>query len=63
MEGYLVDQGDTERMAERSLEILTNKDRRQAMGKAGRATAKARFCADEIVAQYENYYERVLSRV
>jgi N-acetyl-alpha-D-glucosaminyl L-malate synthase BshA len=62
-EGYLVEPGDTERMAERSLEILTNKDRRQAMGKAGRATAKARFCADEIVAQYENYYERVLSRV
>jgi N-acetyl-alpha-D-glucosaminyl L-malate synthase BshA len=62
-EGYLVGAHDVETMAERSIEILENEELRREMGRRGRETAKARFCSDEIVTQYENYYRRILSAV
>lgn len=62
-EGYLVEPHDTAKMADRAIDILSDENRRREMGKQGRATAKARFCADEIVKQYERFYERVLSKV
>ncbi len=62
-EGFLVEPNDTEKMAARALEILTDERRRRAMGVQGRATAKSRFCADAIVSQYERFYERVLAKV
>jgi N-acetyl-alpha-D-glucosaminyl L-malate synthase BshA len=62
-EGYLVAPGDVDGMAERALQILGNEDERREMGRRGRKTANARFCATEIVKQYERYYEKVLTRV
>ncbi len=62
-EGYLVERSDVEKMAERSLSILSNDQLRGDMGRRGRETAKARFCSDKIIRQYEDYYERVLAKV
>ena len=62
-EGYLVGARDVETMANRSIEILADEKRRREMGRRGRETAKARFCSDAIVTQYENYYRRILSAV
>jgi len=62
-EGYLVGAHDVETMAKRSIEILADEERRREMGRRGRETAKARFCSDAIVTQYENYYRRILSAV
>jgi N-acetyl-alpha-D-glucosaminyl L-malate synthase BshA len=60
-EGYLVEPHDVDTMAARSLLILSDENRRREMGKQGRETAKARFCSDNIVKQYENYYKKVLA--
>jgi len=60
-EGYLVELYDVKTMAERSLEILSDDQRRLEMGRQGRESAKARFCSDKIIQQYENYYQRILS--
>ena len=59
-EGFLVEKHDLDQMAERSLRILGNEDLRREMGRCGRETAKARFCSDKIIRQYEDYYRRVL---
>ncbi len=61
-EGYLVDAHNVDGMAERSLEILSNDGLRREMGKRGRETARARFCADNIIKLYESYYQQVLDR-
>lgn len=60
-EGYLVDPLDVETMAARSLEILSDDRRRRTMGENGRKTAKARFCSEEVVKQYERFYEKVIA--
>jgi N-acetyl-alpha-D-glucosaminyl L-malate synthase BshA len=61
-EGYLVDVHNVDGMAERSLEILSNDSLRREMGKRGRETARARFCADKIIKVYEDYYQKVLDK-
>jgi len=61
-EGFLVEPHDIDGMAERAARILANESERREMGKRGRATAQARFCADKIIKLYENYYEKVLAR-
>jgi N-acetyl-alpha-D-glucosaminyl L-malate synthase BshA len=60
VEGYLVPPGDVKAMAARALEILTDPDRRETMGKAARSRALSQFCASKIIPQYENLYQRVL---
>ena len=60
--GYLADVGDVETMARYALELLTNEQRLQEMAKQARAVALDRFCATKIVAQYEDFYRRVLDR-
>jgi L-malate glycosyltransferase len=61
-EGFLVAPRDVENMAERSLRILCSEGLRREMGRCGRETAKARFCADRIISTYEAYYLKVLDR-
>jgi len=60
VEGYLVPVGDFQTMAARALEILTQPDRREQMGRAARERALADFCTDKIIPLYENLYQRVL---
>lgn len=59
--GYLVDLGDVEAMAQRSLEILQDKELQKEMGQAGRRIACERFSLEEIVSRYEEYYGEVLN--
>ncbi len=59
--GYLLPVGDVEGMATRAIEILTDRERRDKMGQAGRRRAAALFGADRVVSQYERLYERVLA--
>jgi N-acetyl-alpha-D-glucosaminyl L-malate synthase BshA len=61
-EGYLVEVHDVDGMARRAIEILGDEALRLQMGKRGRETAKARFCADRIISHYEEYYRKVLER-
>jgi len=60
--GFLADVGDVDTMARYALELLTNEQRLQEMAKQARAVALDRFCATKIVAQYEDFYRRVLER-
>lgn len=61
-EGFLVDVHDIDGMAARALQILSDENLRREMGLNGRKTAKARFCANDVVKQYESYYEKILAR-
>lgn len=60
--GYLADVGDVDTMAGYAIELLTNEERLREMGREARAMAKDRFCSTKIVAQYEDFYRRVLER-
>jgi len=60
--GYLSDVGDVDTMARYAIELLSDEDRLREMGKACRAVAKSRFCASNIIPQYEEFYRRVLER-
>jgi N-acetyl-alpha-D-glucosaminyl L-malate synthase BshA len=60
--GYLADVGDVETMARYAIELLSDEQQLQKMAKQARAAAKERFCATKIVAQYEDFYRRVLDR-
>ena len=60
--GFLADVGDVESMAKFAMEILQDDKRLQEMGKACREVAHSKFCSDEIITQYENFYRKVLER-
>jgi len=57
--GFLVPAGDTEAMGQYALEILKNKELYKQMRKSAHKRAREKFHTDDIVAQYENLYERV----
>jgi len=59
--GVLCPVGDTDAMAEASIDILKDESRWRAMSNAGAADARARFSLDAIVAEYEAFYEYALS--
>ena len=60
--GFLADVGDVDTMARYAIELLSDKQRLEQLGKQARAAAKERFCATKVVAQYEDFYRRVLER-
>jgi len=60
--GYLAEIGDVETMARYAIELLSDESRLREMGKACREVAKSRFCASNIIPQYEEFYRRVLER-
>jgi N-acetyl-alpha-D-glucosaminyl L-malate synthase BshA len=60
--GFLADVGDVDTMARYAIELLSDENRLQEMGKACRAVAKSRFCSSRIIPQYEEFYRRVLER-
>lgn len=60
VEGYLVAPRDVDTMAARALEILTDPERHQRMGQAGRRRALTQFCSSKIIPQYENLDRRTL---
>jgi L-malate glycosyltransferase len=60
VEGYLVEPGQVDMMAERALRILTEPGRLAQMGRAARDRATAQFCSTKIIPLYEDLYRRVL---
>ena len=58
--GFLVDVGDHEAMAEAGIRLLSDSSLWHAASTAARTAAEA-FSSDEIVGRYEAYYEKVLS--
>jgi L-malate glycosyltransferase len=62
VDGFLVECRNVLEMADRALAVLCDPARREEMGKRAREVASARFCSTRIIAQYEEYYRRVLDR-
>ena len=56
--GYACPPEEIERMADRSIELLLDRERRTAMGRAGRAMVSTEYCVDRIVPLYEAAYQR-----
>jgi N-acetyl-alpha-D-glucosaminyl L-malate synthase BshA len=57
--GFLVALADTQAMAERAMEILSDERKQRAMGARGRAWAIERFNTEIVIPQYETLYERI----
>lgn len=58
--GFLVEVGDTQTMADRAAEILSDQDKQQTMGRRGREYAVERFNTERVIPQYVELYERVI---
>lgn len=59
--GYLAEVGETDKMAEYAIEILSDPQRAHEMGRRGRERALTFFAQDKIIDQYEQLYREVLS--
>jgi L-malate glycosyltransferase len=60
VDGYLVEPHDVETAARFALEILTRPDRGRSMGIQARIDARRKYCSNDVIPLYENYYRRVL---
>jgi len=60
--GYLAHVGDVDEMARCAIEILSDESALRAMGKRAREAARKRFCASDVIKQYEEFYRVVLER-
>jgi L-malate glycosyltransferase len=61
VDGYLAEPRDVETAARYALEILSRPDRGRSMGQQARADARKRYCANDVIPMYEEYYEKVLN--
>jgi L-malate glycosyltransferase len=62
VDGYLMAPRDVNEGAKYALEILGSPDRGRAMGQRARTNARSKYCANDVIPQYENYYVRVLQQ-
>jgi N-acetyl-alpha-D-glucosaminyl L-malate synthase BshA len=60
--GLLVPAGDADALARGVEELLRDRERRDALGRAGQQRARQKFSAAEIVPRYESLYRRVCAR-
>ena len=60
--GYLASVGDVTTMARYAIDLLRDDSRLKEMAKQARLVAESRFCSNEIIPQYEDFYRRVLER-
>ena len=61
VDGCLEAVGDIDSLAARATEILTDPALHASMATAARHTASTRFCSENLIPLYEQYYEQVLS--
>jgi N-acetyl-alpha-D-glucosaminyl L-malate synthase BshA len=59
-DGYLHPPRDVEAAANYALQILSRPDRGRAMGQVARINAKKKYCANDVIPQYEAYYRQVI---
>jgi hypothetical protein len=43
-----------------AMEILSRADRGREMGQAARVNARKKYCANDVIPVYENYYRQVI---
>jgi len=60
VDGYLVQPRDVESAARYAIEILSRSDRGREMGQRARVDARRKYCANDVIPLYEQYYARVL---
>src|SRR6266403_4656074 len=60
VDGYLVEPGDVKEAGRYAIEILSRADRGREMGQRARLNAKKKFSANDVIPQYERYYQRIL---
>lgn len=60
VDGYLIAPRDVAAGGKYALEILTRPDRGRAMGQQARVNARRKFCSNDVIPQYEAYYQKVL---
>jgi glycosyltransferase involved in cell wall biosynthesis len=60
--GVLCEVGDVDAMSAAAIAILGDRDKWQAMSTLAAADARVRFSLDEIVGEYEAFYEYTLSQ-
>jgi N-acetyl-alpha-D-glucosaminyl L-malate synthase BshA len=58
--GYLFPVGEIKRMAETSIELLSNPQKHELFKHQARNRATQSFTADQIIPQYEGFYEEIL---
>jgi len=61
VDGYLVPPRDVPEAARYALEILTRPDRGRLMGEQARASARRKYCSNDVIPLYEAYYQKVLN--
>ncbi len=59
--GFLAPVGDVDAMSRHALELLSDESRLREMGRRARDVAQTRFSSASIIAQYEEFYETVVS--
>jgi glycosyltransferase involved in cell wall biosynthesis len=57
--GYVVDPGDHEALARRTLELLGDEPLRRAMGTAAEGRCRATFAIDRVAERYADVYAEV----
>ena len=62
VDGFLVEPGDVKGAAKYAIDLLSRADRGREVGKIARIHAKKKFCANDVIPQYEAYYERILAQ-
>jgi len=60
--GLLVESGDASALAAAIIDLLENRERREAMGNAGRERVQALFSWDQIVSKLSALYETILEK-
>ena len=61
VDGYLIEPRDVETAAHVAIEILSRPDRGRQLGQQARASARRKYCTEDIIPRYEAYYEKVLA--
>jgi N-acetyl-alpha-D-glucosaminyl L-malate synthase BshA len=62
VDGYLVPPRDVAAAAKYALELLARADRGKEIGQKARINARKKYCANDIIPQYEAYYRHVLEK-
>jgi len=63
VDGYLHEPRDVEVAARYALEILSRQDRGRSMGQTARINARKKYCANDVIPLYEEYYRQVIGTV
>jgi N-acetyl-alpha-D-glucosaminyl L-malate synthase BshA len=63
VDGYLFTPREVEVGSRYALEILSQPDRGRAMGETARVNAKKKYCANDVIPIYEEYYRQVVGAV